>query len=50
MKALIDRLKEAAAQMAMGIHSPGHIAAIQEAIKALSAAEPEQRPEKTKGE
>lgn len=49
MRDLIERLKEAAKQMQIGVHSPGHIAAIEEAIRELAKkdaqrndAEPEQ--------
>ena len=35
MKELITRLKEAMDQMSKGVHSPGHIAAIADAVKEL---------------
>lgn len=35
MKDLITRLNEAAEQMAKGVHGPGHIAAIKDAVKLL---------------
>jgi len=36
MSDLIKRLKEAAEQMQKGVHSPGHIAAVNEAVKRLT--------------
>lgn len=40
MKNLITRLNEAAEQMGRGVHSPGHIAAIKDAVKALEQIDP----------
>ena len=39
MKDLINRLKEAMNQMSKGVHSPGHIAAIADAVRVLEKIE-----------
>ena len=41
MSDLTERLKEAANEMRKGVHSPGHIAAVEEAIKALDKKDAE---------
>lgn len=46
MKDLINRLNQAAEQMAKGVHSPGHIAAIKDAVKKLEEIEKEKGEQK----
>ena len=46
MKDLITRLKEAMDQMSKGVHSPGHIAAIADAVRVLEKIEKEKGEQK----